>query len=535
MTVNKEQRVKSRGGTGLAEHASTAALTTSRAMTSHLRKRYRTRYHGRYRYARLLFAFDLALLGLATFLVGMNVYLFTVIPAPLEGYRLDLITPSIRSAAPVALEARVTVSGNEEKRDVRLEWEFPPGTEILQSEPPIGQGSAYLGTLAPGETGSSRVVVRLFQPQGDTPFRFRVRDGEGEIAGETNRSITGSGLRFEPLVPPASVVRDAPIPYRLRNDTNLPLEGMTVRAVRPSTVERLTEVRISRLEPFEERILSVQPSATSEIILTAEMRGVDLVERLESYALLQADPVGVRLELDPSGGNDLSFRVFADRAASLAIWHPGLSDEGHVRTMEVQPGEREIRLPVQPTTRETSWFVVPFVTRADGNALGTSAVGALTTPFTIHASARYFAASGDQIGIGPLPPRVGEVTKVWIGLKLAPTTSELSDTHLRVRLAPGVRVTGRDALPDGGSFSQTDTEFVWNAGTVSADPDGRSAFFEVEFTPTEADRGQVPLLVEAVRADALDVRTDTRRETTFGSVDMNLSEDEYGKNLGRVE
>ncbi len=243
----------------------------------------------------------------------------------------------------------------------------------------------------------------------------------------------------------------------------------------------------------------------------------------------------MRLALDPSGGNELSFRVFADRAASLAIWHPGLSDEGHVRTMEVQPGEREIRLSVQPTARETAWFVVTFVTRADGNALGTSAVGALTTPFAIHASARYFAVSGDQIGVGPLPPRVGEVTKVWIGLKLAPTTSELSDARFRVRLAPGVRVTGRDALPDGGSFSQTDTELVWSLGTVAADPDGRSAFFEVEFTPAETDRGQVPLLVEAVRADALDVRIETPREATFGSVDMNLSEDEYGKNLGRVE
>ncbi len=274
MKKNTEQ---TKIGTGLAEHASTAAFTTSRAVTSHLRKRYRTRYHGRYPYARMLFAFDLALLSLATFLVGMNVYLFTIIPAPLEGYRLDLITPSLHSAAPVALEARVTVSGNEDKRDVRLEWEFPPGTEILQSEPPIGQGSAYLGTLAPGETGSSRVVVRLFQPQGDTAFRFRVRDAEGEIAGETNRSITGSGLRFEPLVLPASVVRDALIPYRVRNYTNLPLEGITVRAVRPSAIERLTEVRISRLEPFEARILSVQPSVTSEIVLTAEMRGVDLV------------------------------------------------------------------------------------------------------------------------------------------------------------------------------------------------------------------------------------------------------------------
>ncbi|MCR4256147.1 MAG: hypothetical protein NUW08_00380, partial [Candidatus Uhrbacteria bacterium] len=346
---------------------------------------------------------------------------------------------------------------------------------------------------------------------------------------------SGSGLRFEPLVPLASVARDAMIPYRLRNDTSLPLEGVTVRARRPSTVDGLAEVRVSRLEPFEERILSVRPSASTAVSLSAAMRGADLVDREESYALLQADPSGVRLELDPSGGNELSFRAFADRAVSLTVWHPGLRDEGHVRTLELDPGEHDIRWDIDPVTRETSWFVVPFVPRSDGNALGFSAVGSITTAFDLHVSARYFAASGDQIGIGPLPPRVGEATKVWIGLKLAPTTSELSDVRVSVVLTPGVLVTGRDALPDGGSFSQTEGALVWNVGTVPADSDGRGAFFEVELTPTDAQRGLVPTLVESARAEALDVRTDTRRETTFGSVDMNLSEDEFGKNLGRVE
>lgn len=531
----KKQKDLTRIGTGLAEHASTAAFTTSRAVTSHVRNRYRTRYRGRYRYASALFAFDLALLGLATFLVGMNVYLFTVIPAPLEGYRLDLVTPSIRSAAPIALEARVTATGDDAKRDVRLVWELPPGTEILQAEPPIAPDGAYLGTIQAGETRSSRIVARLFVPQGDATFRFRLSDADGEIAGVADRRVVGSGLRFEPLIPLAAAWRDAPIPYRVRNDTTLPLEGVTVRAAAPSSINGLTEVRIARIEPFEERVFVVRPSVSSAIELAVETRGADVVRRPEAYAILQADPVGARLELAPSGGNELSFRVFADRAASLAIWHPGLPDEGRLRIMEIEPGEREIRLPVETNARETSWYVIPFVTRPDGNAIGAGAIGALTTPFAVHASARYFAVSGDQIGVGPLPPRVGEPTKVWIGLKLAPTTSELSDLRVRVRLAPGVRVTGRDALPDGGSFSQTEAELVWNAGVVSADPDGRSAFFEVELTPTAADRGRVPVLIEAVRADALDLRLGERRETSFGAVDMNLSEDEFGKNLGRVE
>lgn len=504
-------------------------------MTSHLRKRYRGRYRGRYRFAKSLFAFDLALLGLALLLVAANVYVFTAVPAPLQGYRLDLVAPALRSAAPVALEARVSASGDEPRRDVRLVWEFPPGTEVLQAEPPLGQGGAYLGTLAPGETRSSRVVVRLFQPAGDATFGFRLTDADGEIAGRAARRLAGSGLRFEPLIPVASVVRGALVPYRLRNDTSLPLEGITLTAARPSTIGELAEMRVSRLEPFEERVLAVRPSPSTPISLAAEMRGVRLVEREEPYALLQSDPAGVRLELEPAGGRELSFRAIADRPASLAVWHPGLSDEGRVHVFDLPPGTQQFRLEVEPVTREPAWYAIPFVVRPDGNALGWSAAGSITTAFGLHASARYFAVSGDQIGVGPLPPRVGEVTRVWIGLRIEPTTSELTDVRVGTRLAPGVRITGRSALPEGGSFSQTDEELLWTVDFLPADEDGVHAYFEIELTPDASHRGTVPLLVESVRAEAVDGRTGLRRTASFGAVDMNLAEDEVGKNQGRVE
>lgn len=537
--MKQEKRVaqgaERRVGTGIAEHATTAAFTTSRAITSHMRRRYRERYHGRSPYAPVLFLFDLALLGLATFLVAVNAYLFVAVPAPLEGYRLDLLAPALSSAAPLALEARVSATGDGPRRDVRLRWTFPPGTEILQSEPPVARdGEVHLGTLAPDETLSSRVVVRLFHPQGQVRFGFVIVDADGSIEGEATRTLARSGLRFEPLVPLASVVRDSDVPYLIRNDTSMPLEGVTVAAAPPTSIDGLSELRFARLEPFEERVVSVRPSRTSPIEFLTAVRDVPLVSRVESYALLSDDPVGVQLELEPSGGAELAFRVRADRAASLAVRHPGLRDRDRTRMIDIEPGDQEIVIETDPGAVGT-WYVVPFVRMPEGNAIGRVVSSPITTAFSIHASARYFATSGDQIGVGPLPPRVGEPTRVWIGLRLAPTTSELSDLRVRVRLAPGVRVTGRDALPDGGSFSQTDRDLVWNVGTLPADPDGIGAFFEVEIIPAESDFGTVPALVELVRADAFDPRAGTRRESAYGLVDMNLSEDELGKNLGKVE
>lgn len=524
--ANKDHQLH--GRSGLAKQASTAAFTTARTVTSHVRRHYHARYHGRYRFAPLVFGFDLTLLGLAAILVGLNIYLFTVLPAPRDSFRLDLITPELRTAAPVALEARVTPIGPGPHEDVRLVWKLPPGTEVLESFPPLGaDGSAHFGSMTSGQATSSRLVVRMLTAQPVATFSFRVQDRETTVSGIASRRFAGSGLVYEPLIPLGSVLRGAQVLYRVTNETNLPMDG--VRVLRDGE-----DLFIGTLEPFEERILPFTPDASATVRAEASVAGVSVVDRVESYALLAADPTGVRLALRPSEGKELSFHVSADRAALVAVWHPGLPEEHHLRILDVPAGESDIRLPVEPVTDEAVWYAVPFQRRPDGNALGAVASAPISTPFTIHAAGRYYAASGDQIGVGPLPPRVGEATKVWIGLRLGPTTSDLSDVRVRVQLAPGVGVTGRDALPDGGSFSQTDTELIWNVGYLPADGDGAQASFEIQITPTAEQAGSVPELITSVTAEGLDVRANVVRNAVDGVVDFNLPEDELGKNRGTV-
>ncbi len=523
------------GRTGLAKQASTAAFTTARSMTSHVRRHYHRRYHGRYPFAPLVFGFDLALLAIASILVGLNIYLFTVLPAPRDAFRLDLITPELRTAAPVALEARVTPVGAGPHQDVRLFWKLPSGTEVLEAFPPLGDdGSAYFGAMTSGQSSSSRLVIRLLTPQSVATFSFRVQDRETVVNGIASRRISGSGLVFEPVLPLTSVQRDVPVLYRLKNDTNLPIENVRVVGGQ-SLVDGQPELMLERLEPYAERVVSFRPSAANVVTASAFVRNVAVINRRESYALLASDPTGVRLELAPSDGVTLSLIANAERPASVAIWHPGLADEDHMRVVEVPVGRTEIKLPVQASADASLWYAFPFTKRSDGNAFGALSVAPISTPFSVHATGRYYAVSGDQIGVGPLPPQVGEVTKLWINLRLDPTTADLSNVRVRVKLAPGVNVTGRDALVDGGSFSQTDTELIWNLGFLPADGDGAAASFEIQLTPDESQKGTVPALVESITAEALDVRANLPRTATDGFVDLNLPEDELGKNRGTVE
>src|SRR5688572_5788606 len=141
-----------RNATGLALHGATVALTPARAVTSHLRKRYREKYHGRYRFPSLVFAFDLIVLGIAATLVAINIVIYFAIPAPAPSLGLIFTTAPLKSAAPQALIAEVEARGSASEGQISLRWNLPAGTEVLDAEPPLNSlGEASLGSLKPGE------------------------------------------------------------------------------------------------------------------------------------------------------------------------------------------------------------------------------------------------------------------------------------------------------------------------------------------------------------------------------------------------
>jgi hypothetical protein len=210
---------------------------------------------------------------------------------------------------------------------------------------------------------------------------------------------------------------------------------------------------------------------------------------------------------------------------------------GHVRIYDVPVGHTDITVPVAPISNNdafTEWFAIPFVRLSDGNALGNTVHAPLTTAFELGLAARYYASTGDQLGVGPLPPQVGQPTRYWIQLSLKPTSSDLSDVRVLLSLGKNVRVTGRDALPDGGSFSEADGSLAWIAPFLPANSRDITASFEVELIPDASQKGSVPMLINSAKATATDQHTNSPLESSTPGVDANLPLDEKGKNNGMV-
>lgn len=165
----------------------------------------------------------------------------------------------------------------------------------------------------------------------------------------------------------------------------------------------------------------------------------------------------------------------------------------------------------------------------------TTAAVAIGTNAFLSATIRYYTDEGDQLGRGPLPPRVGEETKYWAFISLQNTSSRLINLSFKADLTPNAIWTGRSSVSHGSGlfYNRANNQVTWNLNRLDA-YDTLGLFMELGFVPTEAQRGTTPALLDNIVIQAEDGYTNLPITRTFGAVDISLSEDSIGKNKGVI-
>jgi hypothetical protein len=139
---------------------------------------------------------------------------------------------------------------------------------------------------------------------------------------------------------------------------------------------------------------------------------------------------------------------------------------------------------------------------------------AVVTDVGVEAAALYRTKDGEQLGVGPIPPNVGEVTKLWIVLNVENGTGAVHDARLEATLPPGVRWTGRYSVTAGEpiAYLSEQRRIVWDIGGVPAFSEGEyaGASIEVSFTPSPEDVGSAPSLLQEIALTAQDTATGVR-------------------------
>lgn len=539
--------------TGLALPALQAPLAAARAITSHFRKRFEERYRKKYRQAHLLFIFDAVLLFLA---VGLLIFDFVVLTRPVVQPPLDLRlkTNELVGAAPQPVEVVVRSTDGAVHNNVKLTWHLPPWVQIVRADPALNESrAAVLGELKPGEDKRSRlyVVIRA-TPGTEVPFRFSLQEGEGRgvkiYTGEDARKVVRSALGAEPAVPLQAIAAGASVPILVKNESELEAPAVILRLTEKegapnSSFEEGAEARLGSMAPGERRLvfLKVDPAPLAEkFVFSWELQDASKPVFVKSLKLDLAPEPSVKITVSPDAEAGLAVDYTQAKNAGLWIYHPqqitGTDRLDKVYSLADGSGRALVQLNKQKKAESNFWSIIPYEMRGRAMIFGKRLSGALSKTFPFQTAVRYFTQNGEQIGVGPLPPQVGEETSYWVVWSIGPTEAALQNVSLGTRLAKGVKATGAFASVVPGNFSVQGDNVSWAIPSLPVvDGEPETFAFEISFAPTSEFRGQTPMLIQESYATAFDQRSGSVMRAEYKALDTNLEFDAQAKGKGRVE
>ena len=149
--------------------------------------------------------------------------------------------------------------------------------------------------------------------------------------------------------------------------------------------------------------------------------------------------------------------------------------------------------------------------------------------------AYYYSPQGDQIGIGPLPPKIGLPTTYWIFLDFENQGNELKDFSLSGKLSDSVFWTNRKSVLSGNlSFNNVNNRFVWDIDNIDFSQSGE-AKMAINLQPKEHMSGKVVNILEDINLKAYDVFAEKWINIPFLNLDTNLKSDNLSSGQGTVQ
>lgn len=541
--------------TGLAHHVSTVALTPARSLTSHVRHRYR-QYRGRYRFAALVLGFDAFLVFVAAALIVFNfVLLFQSSYIRDAGLDLSFSAPELVGSDPVPVQARVRTTDGRIHEDVVLTWTVPEWVEIVRAEPVLRDRSVRFGRVVPGEEYVSTLVVRIRAERGTpVPFGFTVRQFDfiglqrTKVGFETR--IVGSST-FGTRIPVGTrtAVSGASIPLVLTYRGTASVSAATLRLTAAdgapdASIEGSGAVSFERMEPGEERTVFIDLATTTKDAVKLEWEVQDGAQvAVRDSATFRIVEEGARAtgRIDATSPREPRF-IYANPlpTADFLVAHPSISVEGRrasyiVMSAAKGEGNVEIGLGPWPAPTGTRWSVLPIAGRAEDGVLLGRASGPLSRELPFSSVARFYSVSGDHLGYGPLPPKVGEKTSYWIVWSVGPGNIHVRDLSFSADLPQGVAATGKYASPYGGAFRSDDAGVSWSVPSLDISGNDEATFaFEVVLTPTPEMENMTPVILTGQRVTARDAATGDAMSASAPSVDTQTPSDPFAKGKGTV-
>ncbi|KKR97647.1 MAG: hypothetical protein UU49_C0026G0002 [Candidatus Magasanikbacteria bacterium GW2011_GWC2_41_17] len=573
-------------------------MSPAKKITKPLHRHYHHKYHGKYKHAKKIFIFDMVLVAAATALLATSLYFFFI--KPQENFLNISLKQNqkIKIGETHDLTFQLTNLTNQPLSELSVKFEFPASFVIKSSPPKFNPETKTLTAdlLKEKEALNLPFQGAVFGAINETQkiiihaqFREHKNQTLEEQIATIDLNLSEPAIAVSLETPETIMVgQNFNIIVNYKNNTLSNIEQIALAPTLPNDLAIVSNNAVLKdgfwilenLKPNQSGqiqligFLRSKPSSGS-IALTlqtflANGKEKHLQTSLIKYSTvidnglnLSANPINDKNYLKPGEETTVEIHYQNKTGQTLKNINFNLNLPTGLTGNTTQSTKKEI-VPEETNTVE---FKIKLAENFDAGAI--TSAGLALRPFVsfymadkptellrsfaptlnikiasqikLHAEARYFTDEGDQLGRGPIPPKVGQVTKYWINWFVTTAPNAIKNVTLLGRLPEGVMWTNKTNVAEGEAikFDTITRSISWQIDKLEETPGNRCPCsgigFEVAINPEIEDSGKILTLLNQLSIQATDEATGEELKESSPNITTDLIKDDLAKGKGVVQ
>lgn len=148
----------------------------------------------------------------------------------------------------------------------------------------------------------------------------------------------------------------------------------------------------------------------------------------------------------------------------------------------------------------------------------------------------YYGPYGDQLGVGPLPPKIDVQTSYWIFWEIESFNRNLEDIIITADLPENIIWTGQKNLLAGSlQYGEVTRKIAWQVDKINKTKGAYRVGFEIGLIPTQNDLGKIMDLLVNIEYTASDETGQLSQLGTLNNITTDLEFDILAADKGIVE
>ncbi len=160
----------------------------------------------------------------------------------------------------------------------------------------------------------------------------------------------------------------------------------------------------------------------------------------------------------------------------------------------------------------------------------------INSNLTVSSNAYYYGPQGDQLGIGPLPPKVDIPTTYWVIWEANNLGNDVKNFEVSADLPPNVVWVDQKSVVAGDlSYSPVGRRVLWKIDSLAETGGNYRVSFAISLVPRQIDLGLTPNLLSNLSFSGQDLYTGASIIKKLPNITTNLEADRLSSGKGIVE